>query len=376
MPPVGRSQTGHNVGQRPMSESAQSPCAPAAPSIEARLRALQVDELYRFGPTATASSYLGAMLTLGVLIDTGDLGRGSVWFLYATVVTFFRMACILAYRRRDPASDPEPWARALIAANFLAGLQWAALGTLLFPAESGYRQIFTVMVIASLVGGSLPAYSSVRWAHEALSIPAAVPMVIYVFFVQDGVHAFAGVAGLFFCASIVSFSRRLNRYEEQSFRLRIERDDLVALTGQLNEKLVAENRALAHRAAVRGMSIESARERAGRLETLFENSPLPQLECDGRGRIITVNGAAERLFGARHGALAGTPFADLLCGAHSDARARAGARRAMNVELEVRGPAGAPLACTGSFTPLPAPEGLEPGFAVLLCGLCAPADVK
>ena len=97
-----------------------------------RLRALQVDELYKFAPSATAYSYFGALLTLGVLIQIGDIGRGAVWFLWATAVTFFRSFCIVSYRRRAPDSDPDSWARLMVSANFLAGVQWGVLGTLLF----------------------------------------------------------------------------------------------------------------------------------------------------------------------------------------------------------------------------------------------------
>ena len=91
-------------------------------SVSKRLRALQVEEIYRLAPTAAAYSYFGALLTLGVLIDIGDIGRGALWFLWATGVTFFRSICIVAYRRRAPGSDPEPWARLVILANFLAGV--------------------------------------------------------------------------------------------------------------------------------------------------------------------------------------------------------------------------------------------------------------
>lgn len=41
-----------------------------------------------------------------------------------------------------------------------------------------------------------------------------------------------------------------------------------------------------------------------------------------------------------------------------------------------RASGGEVVACTASFTPLPAAEGRRPGFAVILCGLTIPADVK
>ena len=164
---------------------------------EPRLRALQVEEIYRFAPTATGFSYFGALVTLGILIASGDIavvrlvwtlrvtsgaasavetrepgldvfrrqpdgrwkvtlgfliaagdiGRGAVWFLWATAVTCFRCVGIVSYRRRAADSDPEAWGRLVIAANFLAGVQWGVLGTILFPDTPGYLQLFTLMVI-------------------------------------------------------------------------------------------------------------------------------------------------------------------------------------------------------------------------------------
>jgi PAS domain S-box-containing protein len=333
-----------------------------------RLKALQVDELYRFAPMAAGFSYFGALLTLGVLIETGDIGRGSAWFLWATAVTFLRFTAVMAYRRRARGSDPQAWARLVIAANFLAGVQWGILGTLLFPEQSGYRQLFTVMVITCFVGGSLTAYGSVRGAHEALSIPATIPTAVNLFFVEGGVHWYAGCTALFFCFAIVYYARSVTRHSESRFRLEMERNDLLELTELLNEKLERENRELAHRAAVRGMSVESARERAGRLETLFEHSPLPQVECDGAGRIVTVNLAAEKAFGLRHEELAGRAFSSLLSGPYAATKAFAGAREAISIEIEVVGAGGTVVACTASFTPLGDGEGRPAGFGVILSG--------
>jgi PAS domain S-box-containing protein len=328
----------------------------------------QVDELYRHAPTATAFSYFGALLVLGVMVQTGDTGRGSAWFLWATIVAAMRAFVIVAYRRRLPGADPAPWARLMIACNFLAGLQWAALGTLLWVEEPVYRQLFTLMVITCYVGGSLPAYSSVRGAHEALSIPATIPTGIYLFFAQGGTHWIAGVTALFFCFAIVFYARKLNADVEERIRLELERDSLLELTGLLNDKLTQENRDLAHRAAVRSLSMEAARERAGRLETLFESSLLPHFDCDSSGRVVTCNGAAERFFGQRREQLVGRPFGSLLGGPHSESKGLAALRDPANIEIEIQMPSGERIPCIASLTPL-----ADRGFGVILSGVTVPA---
>ena len=227
-----------------------------------RLRALQVEELYSHAAAAAAFSYFGALITLGVLIQVGDIARGTVWFVWATAVTFLRAICIIGYRRRAPDSDPDAWGKLAVAGNFLAGVQWGVLGTLLFPQTAGYLQVFTFMVIICFVAGSITAYAPYPGAHEALSIPAALPTAVYIFFVQSGVHWYAGIMALFFCFTIVFFARRLNRHLEQGFRLQLERDDLLSLTAILNEKLGRENKELTFKLAVKDQTIERTRERA------------------------------------------------------------------------------------------------------------------
>lgn len=342
---------------------------PHGPWPEPRIAALQVEEIYSFAPNATAFSYFGALLTLGVLIESGDIGRGAVWFLWATAVTVFRSTCIVAYRRRSVDSDPTAWGRLMVAANFLAGVQWGVLGTLLFPEGPAYLQLFTLMVIICFVAGSVTAYAAVRGAHEALSIPATLPTAIYIFFVQDGVHWYAGVMALFFSGAIIFYATKLHRHLLQGFRLQIERDDLITLTAMLNDKLERENRELAHRVAVRGVSVESARERADRLEALFERSALPQIECDAAGNVIVCNPAAERLFGERLEQMAGKPLATFLKIPVAEISALAHAPHAEIFQVEARARDGVAVSCTASFTPLPEAPGRRPGFGVVLTGI-------
>jgi PAS domain S-box-containing protein len=341
---------------------------PEGPWPSQGLRALQVDELYRYAPAAAAFSYLIAVLTLGVLVDIGDPSRGVVWFLGATAIAAFRFIGVILYRRRDPASSPELWGRLVIAANLAAGIQWGVLGTILFPQERSYAQLYVVLVITCFVGGSIVAYAPLRWAHEALSIPAGVPLAVNLFFLQDGVHGWAGLAALGFCAAVVYYGRKHTRHLEEAFKLQIDRDELNALVSIINQKLEEQNRELAHRLAMRGVSASNAREIADRMVALFENSPLPQIECDSHGTVITCNAAAERLFGERRDALAGRPLRSLFVGVDA-ALAEDGARHAMTVEVSVRATGGEAVACMASFTPVPATADRLGGFGLTLYGL-------
>ena len=344
---------------------------PHRPIEDPAVRHLQIEEVFRFASTAAAFAFFGALLTLGVLIETGDVGRGSVWFLGATGVALFRVIVIIGYRRRDPASDPEPWARLMIAANLLAGIQWGLLGTILFPADHGYRELFTIMVITCFVGGSLTTYSALPGAHPALAIPATVPTAIYLFFVQGGVHALAGTAALFFCAAIVYYSLKLTRHMKERFALQVAYEDLLKVTGGQNERLALENRELAHRAAVRAVSMGSARDQAERLFAQFLRSPLPMIECDAAAHVVSCNPAAERLLGEREEDVQGRPLAEHLA---STGRAKFeakgsdaffGAGEASTHEVEVLAHGVRVARCVASFTRFPAPEGASAGFGVV-----------
>ena len=339
---------------------------------EPRLLEMQVAEVYLVAPTATVFSYFGALLTLGVLVEIGNTVGGAIWFLFASAVTLFRAFLIIGYRRRVPGTDLRGYANGVVAANALAGIQWGVLGTVLFPSGPVYAQLFTLMVIICFVAGSVTTYSALRGAHEALSVPATIPTSLYVFFLHDGTHWYAGIAALFFCFAIIHYSGKLHRHLAATYRLQMERDDLAGLLRMLNERLEGEKNDLLHRAAVRGVSVEAARDEAARLLALFERSPLAQLECDANGNVLTSNAAAQRLFGRSRSELSGAPIASLMTGsAHHDA-GLVNVSSPRTVDVEVIAAGGSRVPCTASLTPLPAAPGQRAGFGVVVAGVTVP----
>jgi PAS domain-containing protein len=337
-----------------------------------RLRALQVAELFRFAGISTAFSFFGAVLTLGVLFEAGsDRAPAVMWFAAATAVAVFRGLVVFFYRRREPRTPIERWPRYVIAGNLAAGVLWGVLGTVLFPQGAAYAQLFTVMVIICFVAGSVTAYAPVRGAHDALSIPATFPTAIYLFFLRDGAHWYAGLAALLFAGAIVYYARQLHAHLERGFQAQIERDDLLSLSQAVQDKIQLENRDLAHRVAVRGARAESALGRAERLEALFERSPLPQLDCDFAGVVIVANPAAERLFGEPHHGMSGKPLAAYLGPAAARALAETAPR---NLPAAAKLPDGRQVECVASVTPWAGPDGTR-GFGLVLSGLDVRAAV-
>lgn len=339
--------------------------------LDPSVRALQIEEVFRFAGNAAAFSYVGAIFTFLVLWDTGDFGRGSVWFVWATGVTLFRFMTVLSYRRREPGSDPEFWARLVILANFLAGIQWGALGTILFPVEHGYRELFTVMVITCFVGGSLTSYSAISGAHQALALPAILPPAFFLFFFQNGIHLWAGVTAFLFCGTVVYYSVLLNRHLAERFKMQVQFEDLLRVSGGVTERLTIENRELAHKAAVRSASMETARGEAERLFAHFLRSPLPMIECDGQAAIVLCNAAAERLLGGREADLKGHPLHQHLVPVARrmarDAEAYLGNSDASTMEVEIHAHGiRVGRSAIASFTRLPAPEGASSGFGVII----------
>ena len=203
-----------------------------------RLLAKQVNELFLFAPAAVAFSFVGSVATVLVFYDTGELQKGLYWFLFATLVMFFRAVVAFGYHHQSrPVANPGKWANLMIIGNFFAGIQWCLIGTALFPDTHNYRELFTVLVLTSYVAGSIIAFSPVRWAHLALAIPASVPPAIYIFFMREEMSALGGCMALFFVFCVLYFSFKQHRIVACRLQVELENEDLLAQLRETNSTL-------------------------------------------------------------------------------------------------------------------------------------------
>lgn len=290
---------------------------PPAPSVpwtaehDRKLAAMQVDELYRFIPFTTLVPFLGAGLTLGVLLETGAGQPAIIWFLLFSTATAYR-GLLWFMRGRVHDIEPATWGQLVIVGNLAAGCLWGALGSVFISTGDSYREIFIIMVICCFVGGSVTSYAPLKWAHPALALPAVIPPLLYLGLVRANFDAFGILMGIVFVASITGVAMQQHARIKDRLRLMIQNEELLAKLGEANAHLVRENSNLAHRAAVRLSSARKAQGRADLLTRHFENTPLAMLECDRSLNLLAWNEAAEKLLGSRLQQMLGEPLLPLL----------------------------------------------------------------
>lgn len=343
------------------------------PDFHRRLLAKQVNELFVFAPAAVAFSFVGSIATVVVFYDTGELQKGLFWFLFATLVMFFRAVVAFGYRQQTkPVARPGEWARLMIVGNFFAGIQWGLLGTVLFPAEHNYRELFTVLVLTSYVAGSITAFSAVKWAHLALAIPASVPSGIYIFFMRDGMNWLGGGMALFFIFCVLYFSYKQHHIVAHRLTVELENEELLANSLASNTTLSHSNNELKSRSEFELRSKLQAKTRADQLGAHVSDTLLPIAECDQNLNVIEWNAAAEATLGYRHKDVRGQHLTSLLLPAENQLAGKPaiekllGENRATTIEIPLQTRRGQRIPMRLFFTPIQAADGIPARIAVIM----------
>lgn len=277
-----------------------------------RLHQRQVEALYQLAPAAVLFSYMGALISLAVIYQSGDAEHGLYWFAFSTLVMLLRATVLWQYWQLPDATDnPRLWARLMVGVNFLAGVQWGLLGTVLFASPDVYRELFILMVIICYVAGSIVPFAPVKWAHLALAIPATLPPIIYIFFIHGGPQWLAGTMALFFIFTVMYFSFKQHRAVANRLSLELQNEELVEKLNSYNSDLGEQNDQLKHRTAVVKLAQLEQRRRVGILASHVERTLLPVIECDHCFNIVTWNEASGKLLGYGIDEVCGQNFGEL-----------------------------------------------------------------
>ena len=256
-----------------------------------RVLADRVEQLYSQMPLAIAATFIISTIAAYELREGRYIEILVFWSCLVVLLTVARVALYWSYRRRkDRIAEAGQWLRWLGISALATGATWGFAGAVFFPSHADEQQVFLAFLLALLVGGGIPIYA-VSWVVYAAYAAGILFPFTYVL-ATFGNKLFAEIALMLpaFYAVNVGIAYRLNRVFNSGYRLRHAygklTDDYTALNQRLEQQLV---------------ELDEARrqvEASGRKLALFaERSPIAVFEFDARGNVLTVNPAAENLFG-------------------------------------------------------------------------------
>ncbi|HLX80190.1 MAG TPA: ATP-binding protein [Burkholderiales bacterium] len=294
------------------SSSAAAP-APASAKISLRqaadprsILADRVEQLYSQLPTAIIATFIISVVAAYELREGRYFEIVVFWGCLVLLLTIASAGLYWSYRRSESRiAEAAQWLRWLGISALATGATWGFAGAVFFPAHADEQQVFLAFLLSVLVAGGVAIYA-VSWPVYAIYAAGILFPFTYVL-ATFGNRLFVEIALIVpaFYLLNVGIAYRLNRIFDSGYRLRHAygklTEDYTALNQRLEQQLV---------------ELEEARrqvEASGRKLALFaERSPIAVFEFDPQGRILTMNPAAETLFGYSSAELVGHPGTETL----------------------------------------------------------------
>jgi len=266
-----------------------------------RVLADRVEQIYSQMPIGIAGSFVISVIAAYELRQGRFVEIVIFWAGLVVLLTAATVGLYWSYRRSaTKATEAAQWLRWLAISALANGATWGFAAAVFFPSHADEQQVFLAFLLAGVVAGGVPMYA-ISWPVYALYAASIVLPFTYVL-ATFGNRLFAEIALLIpaFYALNVAVAYRLNQVFDSGYRLRHAygklTEDYTALNQRLEQQLV---------------ELEEARrqvEASGRKLALFaERSPIAVFEFDAAGRVLTVNPAAENLFGFTAAEMTGQP---------------------------------------------------------------------
>jgi PAS domain S-box-containing protein len=217
------------------------------------------------------------------------------------------------YARSSAAGrDPKPWLRRIAIGAAALGAGWGYAAAVFFPGGEE-EQVFIAFVVALVVAGGLPMFSTVWWVYAAYAAGVMIPFNVVLFAFGTEFFRLLGLAVPLLYVANVFTAYQLGRVFGAAFGLRGAYEQLSGNNAEIQTQLGEQLDSLleAHRAV----------EAYGRKLALFsERAPIAVFEVDPRATILDMNPAAENLFGYGSPELVGRSGVAMLFGGEDLAR--------------------------------------------------------
>jgi PAS domain S-box-containing protein len=266
-----------------------------------RVLADRVEQIYSQMPLGIVGSFVISVIAAYELRQGRFVEIVVFWAGLVVLLTIANAGLYWSYRRSAAkAAEAAQWLRWLAISALANGATWGFAAAVFFPSHADEQQVFLAFLLAGVVAGGVPMYA-ISWPVYALYAAGIVFPFTYVL-ATFGNRLFAEIALLVpaFYALNVAIAYRLNEVFDSGYRLRHAYGKLTVDYTALNQRLEQQL-----------VETEEARrqvEASGRKLALFaERSPIAVFEFDASGNVLSVNPAAENLFGFTATEMTGRP---------------------------------------------------------------------
>jgi len=266
-----------------------------------RVLADRVEQLYSQMPIAIGATIVAGAFATWELQGRYLTGLVLIWGAIVFAYTGAATALLIAYRRsEDKIGKAEQWLRSLGIAALANGASWGLAGAVFFRSLTEEQQVFLAFLFAGISSIGIPVYAA-SWPIFAIYAAGILLPFTYVL-ATIGSRLFLDIAVLVPVLYLVyvGIAYRLHQVFDSGYRLRHAYGKLTVDYTALNQRLEQQL-----------VETEEARrqvEASGRKLALFaERSPIAVFEFDASGNVLSVNPAAENLFGFTATEMTGRP---------------------------------------------------------------------
>jgi diguanylate cyclase (GGDEF)-like protein/PAS domain S-box-containing protein len=277
-----------------------------------QLRCKQVELLYDQLRVGQAGSIAAALSLVGVFWTITPHSILMIWFSFLLVVGAFRLNLIHRYERSSGGHEQaEFWLGWFIAGTVASGITWGLATIILVPDRSIAHISFVLLWTGGLSAGTVAAYSVIKGAFIAFSLPALILPALYLLFLGGKVEATIGAGTIMFFVFLSLNALRMHRTLMRELELRFENTQLIGHLENEKERVDRINDQLEKRVAERTAALCESnaylqKEIAGRKRTeealsqaaaVFENTTEGAMITDTEDRIVAVNKAFTEITG-------------------------------------------------------------------------------
>jgi signal transduction histidine kinase/FixJ family two-component response regulator len=237
----------------------------------AAVKAEQIRTIHRQNPWVIAFSPLDAAIVGAFLWSSVPRALIVGWVLATALVTLVRTLVRRRYLA-DPAPNVDRWARRFVIGAAVQGLLWGVGSVVLLGHRlSGGTQLILVFVVAGIAAGGAGTLATYLPACIPFTLLALVPLALRFLVAGDAMHVTMGVLCGLYAVALLAVAVNTNRALSDAFRLRFDKDALLARLSRAQASLEEANRALERRVEERSQDLkrqDEALQEARRLESI------------------------------------------------------------------------------------------------------------